>query len=94
MVEFVTAWLLVALLTEGITEIIKALFSEKIKDKATFATSIVVGVVLAFAFGLNPFGLTGAAAYVSTVAAGLLASRGANYLHDFLKRVGVLKPLD
>jgi len=92
-VDFITAWLLVALLTEGVTEIIKVLFPDKIKDKATFATSITVGIVMAFAFGLNPFSLSGFGAYVSTVAAGILASRGANYLNGFLKEAGVIKSL-
>jgi hypothetical protein len=91
--DALTAWLLVAFLTEGVTEILKALFPDKIKDRATFFTSVGVGIILAFAFGINPFGLTGFGAYVTTVAAGILASRGANYLNGFLKKVGVIKPL-
>ncbi|KGP82417.1 MULTISPECIES: hypothetical protein [unclassified Paenibacillus] len=80
-------WMLVAGLTEAITEVIKKVMP--IKDTGTYAVSIIVGVGLAFAFGLNPFGLTGIAAYSSTVAAGLLASRGANYLSDWLKKLGI-----
>ncbi|WP_434750870.1 hypothetical protein [Paenibacillus amylolyticus] len=80
-------WMLVASLTEAITEVIKKAIP--IKDTVTYTVSIIVGVGLAFAFGLNPFGLTGIAAYSSTVAAGLLASRGANYLSDWLKKIGI-----
>lgn len=94
MASIVMTWLLVAMLTEGVTEILKAIFPNAIRDKATFATSIVIGIVLAFAFSLNPFSLTGYAAHVSTVAAGILASRGANYLNGFLKKIGVIKPIE
>lgn len=88
-VAAVGLWLLVAGLTEAITEVIKAILP--VKDKLTYAVSIVVGVGLAIAFGLNPFGLTGIAAYASMVAAGILASRGANYLNGWLKKFGITK---
>lgn len=91
--DVITTWLLVGFLTESVTEILKAIFPDKIKDRATFFTSVGVGIVLAFAFGLNPFGLTGFGAYATTIAAGVLASRGANYLNGFLKKIGVIKPL-
>jgi hypothetical protein len=83
-------WLLVAGLTEAITEIVKNMFP--VKDKVTYGISIGVGVILAIAFGLNPFGLTGMAAYTSMVAAGILASRGSNYLNGLLKKLGIVKP--
>ncbi|MWV43078.1 hypothetical protein GRF59_05495 [Paenibacillus sp. HJL G12] len=82
-------WILVAGLTESITEILKNLFPEKIRDKVTYTVSIGVGVALAFAFRLNPFGMTGATMYASMVAAGILASRGANYLNSLLKKLGI-----
>jgi len=91
--DVLTLWLIVGFLTESVTEILKALFSDKLKDKATFFTSMVVGILLAFAFGLNPFGLTGYGAYASTVVAGILASRGANYLNGVLKEIGVIKSM-
>ncbi|QQE75738.1 hypothetical protein KDJ56_07305 [Brevibacillus composti] len=93
MTETITTWILVALLTEGVTEILKVLFPDKIKDKATFATSIVVGVALAFSFNLQLFNLSGVGAYFATAAAGILASRGANYLNGFLKKMDIIKTL-
>ncbi|MFF2889479.1 hypothetical protein [Paenibacillus sp. NPDC057967] len=87
-VAAVGIWILVAGMTEAITEVLKAVFP--IKDKATYGVSVVIGVILAIAFGLNPFGLTGVAAYVSMVAAGIMASRGANYLNGLLKKLGIV----
>ncbi|MFF2017207.1 hypothetical protein [Paenibacillus sp. NPDC058177] len=82
-------WLFVASLTEAVTEIIKNVFP--VKDKTTYGVSIGIGVALALAFGLNPFGLTGLSAYASMVTAGILASRGANYLNGLLKKFDILK---
>lgn len=87
-----TQLLLIALLSETLTEIIKSVFPENvIKDKITYITSIVVGVGLAFAFDFNLLGLEGIAKYVSIVAAGLIASRGANYVNGFMKKFDILK---
>lgn len=91
MVEMVTVWLLVALLTEGLTEVLKNLFPAVVQDKVTYTASIAIGIGLAYAFSLNPFGLVGIAAHASTVAAGILASRGANYLNGFLSKLGIVK---
>lgn len=86
----VAIWLFVAGLTEALTELVKNLIPIGIKDKATYAVSMVIGIALAIAFGLNPFGLVGAGAYVSMVAAGILASRGSNYLNGLLKKIGII----
>lgn len=83
--------LVVAILTESVTEVIKSLAPKVIKDKVTYAISIIVGITLAFSFELNLFGLEGYGGYVSIVFAGLIASRGANYVHDFLKKFDILK---
>jgi hypothetical protein len=82
---------LVAILTESLTEIIKHAFNGIIKDKFTYLLSLVVGVVLAFAFDLNLFGLEGEHKYVSIVAAGLITSRGANYVNGFMKKFELLR---
>lgn len=90
--EFVQAFLMVAILTESLTEIIKNLVPNGVvKDKLTYALSIVVGITLAFAFKLNILGLHGFGEYVSIVAAGLIASRGANYVNGFLKKFDILR---
>lgn len=84
-------WLLVAGLTEALTEVLKNMFPAVVKDKVTYGASIAIGIGLAFAFSLNPFGLMGVAGYASTVAAGVLASRGANYLSGILKKLGIVQ---
>ncbi|OLP64409.1 hypothetical protein BACPU_26340 [Bacillus pumilus] len=82
----------VALLTETLTDIVKAsLPDNKINGKITYFTSNLVGVLLAFAFNLNLFNLTGYGEYVSIVFAGLLASRGANYVNGFVKKFDILR---
>lgn len=91
MLSHVAVLLFVAILTESITEIIKSTFNDLIKDKFTYLLSVVVGVVLAFAFNLNLFGLEGQYKYVSIVAAGLIASRGANYVNGFMKKFDLLR---
>lgn len=83
--------LLVAVLSEALTEILRNLFSSTVRDKVTYALSIIIGIGLSFAFELNLFGLIGTGEYVSIIAAGILASRGANYINGFLKRIQVLK---
>jgi len=85
----VAMWLFVAGLTEALTEFVKNLFP-KLKDRGTYGVSILIGIALAFVFGLNPFGLVGIGAYASTVIAGILASRGANYLNGLLKKFGIV----
>lgn len=84
--------LVVAILTEAATEIVKNLFPlGVVEDKITYAVSIAIGVALALAFDLNVFGLEGYGEYVSIVFAGLIASRGANYVNGFLKKFEVLR---
>ncbi len=83
-------WILVAGLTEAITEILKNVSPKMFKDKATYSLSIIIGISLSFAFRINPFGLEGWAGYTSTIATGILASRGANYLNGLLKKLNIL----
>lgn len=87
-----TLLLVVAILTESVTEIIKNLFPQgAVQDKVTYAISIVVGVALAFGFELNIFGLEGFGAVVSQILAGIVASRGANYVNGFMKKFEILR---
>jgi len=92
LIENGTLLVVIAVLTEAVTEIVKNLFPKgSIQDKVTYALSIIVGIVLAFAFNLNLFGLGGNAEYVSIVFAGIIASRGANYVNGFLKKFNILR---
>lgn len=82
----------VAVLTESLTEVVKnAMPNGVVRDRVTYAVSIVIGVVLSFSFDLNIFGLEGFGGYVAIVSAGLIASRGANFVNGFVKKVGIIK---
>ncbi|MCP8973195.1 hypothetical protein MOD67_14170 [Bacillus licheniformis] len=87
-----TLLLFTAILTESVTEIVKNLFPEGIiQDKATYVVSLIVGIVLVFTFDLNLFGLAGLGAVVAKVLAGIVASRGANYVNGFMKKFEILR---
>lgn len=88
------ALFVVAILTEAITEILKAVITvEKFRDKVTYFVSIVIGILLAIVLDVNLFGLEDTLGqYVGMVCAGILASRGANYINGFLKKFEIVKP--
>lgn len=49
--------------------------------------SAIIGVLYAFNMGVDIFpclGYTSKLPYVGTIASGLIASRGSNYVHDFI----------
>ncbi|MED1784461.1 hypothetical protein P4V43_21780 [Brevibacillus fortis] len=75
-----------AILIEAVTEILKNAFPV-LKDRSTYILSILIGISLSLAFQVNPFGLDGSGYYVSAVLAGILTSRGANYLNGFVKKL-------
>jgi uncharacterized protein YacL len=80
------ALLVIAFLTETIVEILKQ-FVIRIKMSALFVyfISIVVGLLLAFALHVSLFIKEDLFAYyIGVVICGLVASRGANYVHNFL----------
>lgn len=89
--SLIATWIIVAVLTEALTEIIKSALPNSVQGKVTYTVSIAIGIALAYAFSLNVFGLAGIAAHVAIVSAGILASRGANYLNGFLSKIGVVK---
>ncbi|WP_432776002.1 hypothetical protein AAFJ72_03080 [Brevibacillus gelatini] len=85
-VHHATLLAFMAILVEAVTEITKNAFPS-LKDRATYILSIFIGIALSLAFQINPFGLAGNGYYVSAVLAGLLTSRGANYLNSLVKKL-------
>ncbi|MGG0757117.1 hypothetical protein [Brevibacillus laterosporus] len=83
--------ILLSFLTESLTEILKGLFSQWIQDQMTYFLSILVGIILCYAFEMNLFGMQNMWQHVSIVSAGLIVSRGANYVNIFVKSIGVLQ---
>ena len=95
MFEQVTMLVLVAILSESLTEVVKNALPKVVKNKITYVASIIIGVALAYAFDLNFLALEGVyAKHVSIVAAGLIASRGANYVHGLMKELGAIQPVE
>ena len=89
MVEtFVTLFIL-AVLCEAVVEWVKDL-APVLTGVAVELVALVVGLVLAFGAGQNLFGLIGvefAYPIVGTLLAGIVVSRGSNYIHDLLGRL-------
>jgi len=56
--------------------------------------SLVVGLVLAFGAGQNLFALIGIEftyPVVGVILSGMVISRGSNYIHDLIKRIGAVQ---
>jgi Ca2+/H+ antiporter len=80
------ALLVVVFLTEAVVEVVKD-FVIQMKMSQLFVNflSIIIAIVLAFALQVSLFGKDNLFAYyVGIVICGLIASRGANYVHNFL----------
>lgn len=74
---------LLAVLCEAVTEAVKDLLPAEPKQQAKRAISLVVGVALAAVLQISLFaGATDALYVAGVVLAGLLCSRGSNYIHD------------
>lgn len=85
--------LVVAILIEALIEYFKsvqALFEGKDKKAGiTQLITIVLGIVLAFAFGINLFSALDITvnATLGIVLTGILISRGSNYMSDLIKKL-------
>lgn len=83
----------VAILIEALVEYAKTIMKmvedgEK-KTAITQCATVVLGVLLAFAFNADLFVPVGIEVnhIVGTVITGIVASRGSNYISDFIKRI-------
>ena len=80
---------LVGFLTETAVEIVKtSFFSAKTHTKYITIVSLVVAFVLCFALQVSLFEPADQVAYyIGIVICGLVASRGSNYVHNFLGNI-------
>lgn len=85
----VVSLVLVGFLTETAVEIVKTyFFRTKASQNYVFLVSLVVAMVLCFALQVSLFEPTDQVAYyIGIVICGLVASRGSNYVHNFLGNV-------
>lgn len=84
----------VAILIEGLVEYGKTIGNmiengEK-KTAITQCITIVVGILLMFAFDKDLFAIIGMPVnhYIGVVLTGIIASRGSNYVSDFVGKLG------
>lgn len=80
--------LMLAITVEALVEYFKLVFNKTINWKQVVA--IVLSVFLAIAAGVDLFeilGVTFQIPFVGLVLTGIIFSRGANYLSDFIKRI-------
>ncbi len=84
--ELLMTIVLIGFLTESIVELLKTYFmNSKHSAVVIYTLSIVVGMVLAFALKVSLFTPDNKLAYyVGIVICGLISSRGANYVHNWL----------
>jgi hypothetical protein len=79
--------ILLAVLAEAIWETLKMVW-QKDKLHPDVLGSLIIGIVLALSTGLNLFELVGLPIIhplIGQVFTGILASRGANFVHDLVK---------
>lgn len=82
-----------AVLVEGFIQygktIAQAFETGEKKTGITQLISIIIGVLIAFAFGANAFEALGMAVnpMIGTFLTGIVISRGSNYASDLLKRI-------
>lgn len=79
--------LLACFLTETVTKLIKAVFGDAVKDQVTYFISMAIGVLICLTYKVNIIPI-GNFDMVNEFITGLVISRGANYVADFVKGVG------
>lgn len=79
--------ILLAVLAEAVWETLKMVW-QKDKLHPDVLGSLIIGVLLALSTGLNLFEVVGLPIinpYLGQIFTGILASRGANFVHDLVK---------
>ena len=79
--------MLLAVLAESVWETLKLIW-EKDKINIDRLGAILITIVIALATGIDFFAMLGLPLrlpYIGSVLTGIIASRGANFLHDLLK---------
>ena len=90
----ITVIIAVAILIEALVEyaktILKMVEDGEKKTAITQCATVVLGVLLSFAFNADLFVPIGIEVnhVVGTIITGIIASRGANYISDFIKKIG------
>lgn len=77
--------LLLGVLIEAVVQVIKPLMPQKLSEKGIQLISMALGMAFAIMLNISIFvGLEQSAMLVGSVCVGLIASRGSNFIHDFI----------
>lgn len=92
--DMITLAIMMAVTVEGTVEIcksiIRAFVSSDIKTAVTQVAALVISVALCLAAGADAYAALGVefhTPFLGMVLTGILASRGSNYISDFIKRL-------
>ena len=83
-ISILTNLLGLAFVTEAVVQILKTVFN-LVDDRVIFGISVITGIVTSIATSFSLFGGVGIQAWAGMVLAGILVSRGGNYLHEVIK---------
>lgn len=86
--------LLLGVLIEAIVQVVKP-FLPKLKEQGVMAVSMGLGILLALALNVTIFiGVEPYIGIVGSVMSGMIASRGANFIHNFIDSIAKInKPM-
>ena len=93
MLESLLILVIIALMCEAVVETLKMTF-EKGKFKVDRIIALAVGVLIALVTNADLLSLTGITSkvpIVGVILTGILISRGANFIHDLISKLGVKK---
>lgn len=77
--------LLLGILIEAVVQVVKPLMPQKLSEKGVQAISMALGIAFAIMLKISIFtGLEQSVMIVGSVCVGLIASRGSNFIHDFI----------
>ena len=93
--ELSAALLTVSAVVMVIVEMLKpALAKISNQKEAKYFASVLISIAVTFATGISVFeGDSGAALYLGIILAGLVASLGANFIHEIMKVLQTVKDL-
>lgn len=92
----ITSIIAVAILIEGLVEYgksIEAMFSNgEMKTGITQMITVIIGILLAFAFNADIFVPTGLVVNhtIGMILTGIIMSRGSNYVSDLIGKIGTV----
>ena len=77
------------ILVEAIVEVLKSVYQDGKVNKVVIL-SLIIGIIIAFTMDIDMLKLLGhdpQIKYVGIIATGIIGSRGANFVHDFIGKL-------